>query len=218
MDVNPSSLSPAAAAPPPATSGAINADFDTFLKMMTTQLKNQDPLDPIDSADFAVQLATFSGVEQQVVTNDLLTRMMAQMGLSGLSDMASWIGQQVRAAVPVLFDGSPITISPNPAVLADRAELIVRDADGAEVQRLNIPVSSEPLEWAGVTTDGGPLPRGLYTFEVASYAREALLAQETADVYSTVTEVRAENGASILILEGGVAVSAANVSAIRQAG
>ena len=51
---------------------AVSADFDTFLKMMTTQMKNQDPTKPIDSADYAVQLATFSGVEQQTKTNQLL--------------------------------------------------------------------------------------------------------------------------------------------------
>ena len=45
---------------------ALSSDFETFLRMLTTQLQNQDPLNPVDSADFAVQLATFSSVEQQV--------------------------------------------------------------------------------------------------------------------------------------------------------
>lgn len=214
MNVTPATA-PSSAAAPAQPAGTVNSDFDTFLKMMTTQLQNQDPLDPLDSADFAVQLATFSSVEQQVITNDMLAGMMTQLGLSGLSDMASWIGQEVRAPVPVMFDGTPVTVSPNPAVLADRAELIVRDSDGVEVQRIPIGVSSESIEWAGVTTDGAPLPEGLYSFEVASYAGDSLLLQEQADVYSKVTEVRAENGTSILILEGGVAVSAVAASAIR---
>jgi flagellar basal-body rod modification protein FlgD len=46
-------------------SSGLSSDFETFLKMLTTQLKNQDPMNPVDSADYAVQLATFSSVEQQ---------------------------------------------------------------------------------------------------------------------------------------------------------
>ena len=101
-------------APPPADPGAISSDFNTFLRMLTVQMKNQDPLDPIDSADYAVQLATFSGVEQQVKTNDLLAALSGQMAISGLAEMAGWVGREARAAMPGSFDGSPITISPSP--------------------------------------------------------------------------------------------------------
>ena len=48
------------------SSGFSGGDFETFLKMLTTQIRNQDPLNPMEGSEFAVQLATFSGVEQQV--------------------------------------------------------------------------------------------------------------------------------------------------------
>ena len=66
-------------------SSKISSDFETFLLMLTTQLENQDPLNPIESQDFAVQLATFSGVEQQVLTNDLLSDLGQGFGSSGHS-------------------------------------------------------------------------------------------------------------------------------------
>jgi flagellar basal-body rod modification protein FlgD len=76
MDINTVSSSAAtssAVAPADNGSGAkISSDFETFLKMLTVQMQNQDPLNPVDSSDYATQLATFSGVEQQVQTNDLL--------------------------------------------------------------------------------------------------------------------------------------------------
>lgn len=50
--------------------------FEVFLKMLTTQIKNQDPLNPMENTEFAVQLATFTGVEQQVQTNLLLTQLL----------------------------------------------------------------------------------------------------------------------------------------------
>ena len=61
----------------------VNSDYLTFLKMLTAQVKNQDPLDPMSSDDFSAQLATFSGVEQQVKTNDLLEALGAQVGAMG---------------------------------------------------------------------------------------------------------------------------------------
>lgn len=62
------------------TATAIASDFETFLRMLTTQLENQDPLEPVASQDLAVQLATFSGVEQQTQTNSLLEDLGSQMG------------------------------------------------------------------------------------------------------------------------------------------
>ena len=88
----------------PAPAPVINSDFETFLKMLTTQLKNQDPLNPIESSDFAVQLATFSSVEQQVMTNDLLTGLSGQMGQMGMAQLASWVGMEERAPMPAQFD------------------------------------------------------------------------------------------------------------------
>ena len=74
----------AAASTNSASNAVISSDFETFLKMLTTQMQNQDPLNPIESSDYAVQLATFSGVEQQVRTNQLLADLANQMGSSGL--------------------------------------------------------------------------------------------------------------------------------------
>ena len=194
----------------------ISSDFETFLKMLTVQMENQDPLNPTDSSEYAMQLATFSGVEQQVLTNDLLNALMMQMNTTGMAQMADWVGKEARAAAPAYFDGTPITIAPNPAAVADKVELVVYDADGTEVQRAEIPKSADPIEWAGSAADGTPFTTGLYTFAVESSANGEVILNETADIYATVQEVRSENGQSILILEGGVAVQATDVTALRE--
>lgn len=194
----------------------ISSDFETFLKMLTVQMENQDPLNPTDASDYAQQLATFSGVEQQVLTNDLLSSLMVQMNTTGMAQMADWVGKEARAAAPAYFDGSPITIAPNPAAIADKVELVVLDADGTEVQRMEIAKSAESVDWAGVDSAGNPLPTGLYTFRVESQSGGNMVLDEVADVYARVQEVRSENGASVLLLEGGVAVLASDVSALRE--
>lgn len=190
-------------------------DYQMFLRMLTAQATNQDPLNPIDSSDYAAQLAAFSGVEQQVKTNDLLTALAAQMGTSGMAEMAAWVGKEARAPVAAYFSGTPITIAPNPASSADNVELVVKDSAGVEVQRMTIPVSANTMEWAGVTTDGAPLPNGNYSFSVESSVGGTVILNEPADVYSTIQEVRSEGGQTILILAGGVAVSSTQVSALR---
>ncbi len=194
----------------------ISSDFDTFLKMLTVQMENQDPLNPTDSTEYAQQLATFSGVEQAVLTNDLLSALMVQMNTTGMAQMADWVGKEARAAVPGQFDGSPITIAPNPAAVADKVELVVLDEDGTEIQRYEIPKSADPIEWAGVDADGTPFPSGLYQFQVVSSANGEVVLTETADLYARVEEVRSENGQSILVLEGGINVLASDVSALRE--
>jgi flagellar basal-body rod modification protein FlgD len=205
----------ATAAQPKAPTGTIAADFEVFLQMLTTQLKYQDPMNPMDSTEFASQLATFAGVEQQVLGNELLAGMSAQMMTSNMAEVAGWIGQEVRVASSVYFDGKPVTIAPNPALLADSAELVVRDETGKEIMRQSIPVSADPIEWAGVTSDGDPLPDGIYSFEVVSYAGGKEILSETAEVYAKVVEVRSKDGVNYLMLEGDIGVPASTVTAIR---
>lgn len=219
MEVSPTFA--AAAVPPaasPAQTGSISSDFEMFLRMLTVQMQNQDPLNPVDSSDYAVQLATFSGVEQQVLTNDLLRGLAAQNGTAGLAQMAGWVGMEARAVAPAFFNGAPITIAPEPANFATSAQLVVRDANGTEVQRLDIDTQPENVTWAGVGANGTPLPNGLYTFETVSFDGSNALAQTQAAVYARVTEVQSNNGVSVLTLAGGQTIEANSVTALRETG
>ncbi len=198
------------------STSAITSDFETFLKMLTVQMENQDPLNPIESSDFSVQLATFSGVEQQVQTNDLLSALAAQMTASGLADMAGWVGMEARAAAPAWFDGTtPLAMSPDPVAVADRAELVVRDQWGSEVQRLNVPITAETIEWDGIDSNRTPLPTGVYSFELVSYSQGDALQAEPVEVYQRVREIRSDGVGTTLILESGAEIPSASVTALR---
>jgi len=193
----------------------LSSDFETFLQMLTAQAKYQDPLEPIDSSEYAAQLAQFSMVEQQVLSNDLLTSLGGQMGSSSMAQLASWIGMEARTTAPVGFSGAPITIISEPAIVADQAVLIVRDGAGTELQRQQIPTTAQPLQWAGVTDDGVPFPAGQYSFAVESYANGESLGIKAAATYAEVTETRQENGEIRVVLSGGATVSSAEVTALR---
>ena len=207
-----------ASAPVPALTSAsvqTSSDFEVFLKMLTAQMQYQDPLNPIDSTDYATQLATFSGVEQAVLTNDLLKSLTTQMNTGGLVDMAALVGKDVRSSAPAYFDGQPLRLMPTQSVAADTAELVVRNEAGEEVQRRAIAPGTETLEWAGVGPSGTPFPPGVYQFEVVANSNGDVIAQTPVETYSTVNEVRLNNGQTTLILSGGVSVASDQVTALR---
>ena len=203
----------------PATSAAapskITSDFNTFLRMLTVQMQNQDPLNPIDSADYAVQLATFSGVEQQVRTNQLLADLQGRFQQLGMAEMASWIGKEARSNAPIRYEGSPVTLSPNPAIGSTRAVLAVRDSDGSLVSREEIPVTTEPYQWLGGGVDGSPLPPGIYSIELESLNGDTLIDSRPVEHYARVLEAKSGTAGTILVLGGGIEVPASNVTALR---
>jgi len=200
---------------PQASSTSLNSDYETFLQMLTVQMTNQDPLDPVDSADYAVQLATFASVEQQVLTNDLLTVVQSQLTIMGITQLAGWVGMDAQALAPGYLDGEPIEVATYPDSLADRVELIVHDEGGNEVYRQAIETGQQNVEWDGTSNDGTVLPEGLYTFSTESFADGVSLGEQTADVYSRIVEARAADGGIVLVLEGGAIVSSSDIAALR---
>ena len=216
MDIN-TSYSGISDATASKTGSALTSDFQTFLKMLTVQMENQDPLNPVESSDYAVQLATFSGVEQQVQTNALLTAMSSQFALMSMSQLAGWVGQEARSTAPVWFDGgTPVTLSPNPASSADQAVLVVRDASGNLVSREEIPLGAAPYQWLGADAGGDPLPAGRYTLSVESLRNGAAMQEDPVEHYARIVEARGGSAGTILVLEGGVEVAAGAITALRR--
>lgn len=196
--------------------GVISSDFETFLKMLTTQMENQDPLNPMESSDFAVQLATFSGVEQQVLSNDLLKNLGSQMGVMNLSQLSGWVGMEARVNAPVSFSGDPVELYPEIPPLADQATLVVKDSYGREVNREPLTLGATEHSWTGRDRAGARLPNGTYSFEVQAQKGSAALDPTPVYSYAKVEEVRSNNGATELILPGNQTVSSSDVTALRQ--
>lgn len=206
-----------AAAGSPQAQAVLSSDFETFINMLTTQAKYQDPLEPLDSSEYAAQLAQFSMVEQQVLSNDLLTALAGQLGTSTMGQMAGWIGMEARTTAPVPFDNTPITILPTPPAGAQSMELVVYDAQGREVDRGALPVSSDPVVWAGVKANGTPVPAGLYRFEVEALGTGGDALQTTqAATYARIVEVQNIGTEARVIFAGGAEAAASEITALRE--
>lgn len=195
---------------------ALASDFETFLTMLTTQVQNQDPLNPMDSSDYASQLATFSSVEQQIRSNDILSEIKTALAGSGLEGLGNWIGREGLVRAPARFDGQPIVIRPEYAADADRGVLKVTGPDGELVERIAFGANESSLTWQGLDANGNALPSGTYRFDIESYAGDALIDSSMAKVYSRIEEVRSDNSGAILIrMADGTEVSSDQITGLR---
>lgn len=187
-------------------------DFQTFLTMLTTQMQNQNPLEPIEASDFAAQLATFSGVEQQVQTNELLASLAARMGLT---DLAAWVGRDVLSHAPVQYTGAPLQLVPPEVAQANRTELVVTDSTGREVGRYDVdPLSTEIL--FEVPPEAGAFRTGeFYSFTMLSFRDDEQIAENPVLGYANVREARSDGGHTLLVLEGGQIIDSEDVIGLR---
>ncbi|MFC3167354.1 flagellar hook capping FlgD N-terminal domain-containing protein [Paracoccus fontiphilus] len=208
------------AAPTTASAGtapAASANYNTFLRMLTTQLQNQDPLNPMEGTDFAVQLATFSGVEQQTQTNALLEYMIAQTGGS-LGQVATWIGKEVRTTEPVWFGDKAVTLDITHDSRADSVTLVVLNETGAEVSREDIGTGEGQIDWYGRDASGQKLADGRYSFVVESSRAGEVISENAIGAYVTVTEAQIGSQGIELIFAGGGSALASQIEAIRDPG
>lgn len=198
------------------TATGTNSDYLTFLRMLTTQVQNQDPLNPMESTDFAAQLATFSGVEQQVQTNNLLSELLDNSYTDQLGQYSDWIGRDVRTTGAVWFDGDePISLQFVPQNDADAVNLIVLDSYGKEISREGVPIGSSDLNWQGLSQDGSALAPGLYQFRLESSKDGELLATSEVASYSEVTGVELSLQGPVLVLRGDSAILVSDVTGLR---
>ena len=217
--INPSNPTPASASASSSSgsaAGALASDFETFLTLLTAQLENQDPLQPIDSTEFVAQLAQFSAVEQQVATNAALADILTALEGSTASDVGDWIGREALTQAALPFEDDPIELVTVPDPDARKAELVVSRLDGASVARIEVSPSARNLVWDGTTTDGGTADEGLYRFRVERTGADgAALPDDFPRGFGEVTEVRLVDGDARVVIAGQDEVAAREVVALR---
>lgn len=193
--------------------------YETFLALLTTQLKNQDPTAPLDTNQFTQQLVQMTGVEQQLLTNDLLQSLVDTSGGGGLDAAVGFIGKIVTA------EGASAALTGGAAAWgyaldrnASEVTLEVLDPAGRVVRRETgaLTAGEHAFAWDGKDQAGAQLPDGgVYVFRVT--AKDALGAAFTSatTVEGTVRAVEQADGDVRLMLNGvGVPLSA--VLGVRQ--
>ena len=186
---------------------SLATNFNTFLALLTTQLKNQDPTSPLDSNQFTQQLVQMTGVEQQLASNDLLKQLVANTG-TGVSTAVSLIGKDVRATSPdaTLSGGKAEWVYKLDKDASD-VKLEIVDSTGKAVH-VEAPTDNKAgdhtLDWNGKDLLG--LQRangGTYTLRVT--AKDAAGGAITSSTYvqGRVTGVEQSNGSTFITVNGG---------------
>ncbi|WBU60434.1 flagellar basal body rod modification protein [Paracoccus albus] len=192
----------------------VGGDFQTFLKMLTAQIKNQDPLNPMEGSDFAVQLATFSGVEQQVHTNNLLKNLTESGGANALAAYSDWIGKQVRTTQPVYVGADPLMMDIPHSTNADQVFLVALNAEGDRVRSERVEDQQGLVYWQALDAKGAALPVGIYSFMIERFRHGEMISSEKVPTYTDVVEVARQDGEVHLTLSGGAKAKPDDVEAL----
>lgn len=200
-------------------SGNVNAadtsDFNTFLTLLTAQMRNQDPLKPMESTEFVAQLASFSSVEQQIETNTKLAELLGAISNRSSDNLADWLGKEVLREGLVDFSGQPVEIYVPNNSEADAAQLVVRNSSKEIVYSQQIDPSAQTVFWDGTTLNSADAPFGQYGFDVESYSGDALLGREPGSVFDLVTEVRFDHENPVLVFGDGGRLNIESATAVR---
>jgi flagellar basal-body rod modification protein FlgD len=194
---------------------SIAQNFDAFLLLLTTQLKNQSPLDPLDTNQFTQQLVQFASVEQQLKSNDTLKALLTSARGSAVSTAASFVGMQVTAdGTTSRLSNGKAEWSINPARNA-QVSLIVKDAQGNIIaaQTVAMAAGAQRFAWNGITSTGTRAPDGDYTLSVSARDPAGQSVSVKTEVSGRVDSVDLSGDAAVLIV-GSSRVPLASVRSI----
>ncbi|HDH58397.1 MAG TPA: hypothetical protein ENF16_07290, partial [Bacteroidetes bacterium] len=148
-----------------------------FLKLLMIQLSYQDPLNPMDSAQFSAQLAEFSQLEQLTLMNENLdyamqTNLVLAQSVNNTM-AATMIGQDVLAYgnEVELEEGEEATLNYNLSASAQSVTITIKDEAGVTVRTIEVgaqALDDQQVVWDGLDDDGDELPAGVYTFNVSA--------------------------------------------------
>ncbi|HYF86647.1 flagellar hook assembly protein FlgD [Azospirillum sp.] len=185
-------------------------DYESFLKLLTAQLRNQDPLAPMDASQFMTQLAQLSTVEQSMRSNDTLGKVLDTLKSSGMRMDMALLGRRVevesnqlsltggKAEAAYTVDGQPASVK---LEVLNSAGNVVHSTPGA------LQTGRQVFSWTGRTPSGGTAPDGLYTLRVTAKDKDGKALNTATVVTDTVAEVRSVDGATKFVLKNGATVS-----------
>jgi flagellar basal-body rod modification protein FlgD len=183
----------------------LSSNFQTFLSLLTTQLKNQDPLSPLDSNQFTQQLTQMSGVEAQLQANALLQNISNNTG-TGIQTAVSMIGKQVKATSDAanLTNGQAQWVYNLPSGAAD-VKLTIVNAAGQVVHAeapSDLSAGDHTLTWNGKDLNGVKLPDGPYTLQIAANDASGKALTTTTYVAGMVSAVEQSSGTTTITVGG----------------
>lgn len=197
---------------------SLSGNFDTFLKLLTSQLQNQDPLEPLDSSKFTEQLVNYSQVEQQINTNANLDSLIALTKSAAGANAVGYLGKTA------LTSGDATSLEGGTAKWryalpkdATSLEVTVTDQNGRIVRTLtgaDKTVGTHEIAWDGKNSTGTAMPDGTYRLKVVAKGADGKAIGNGVWGVGLVKEVDM-SGADPLVLIGKRAVKLADIVGLK---
>lgn len=197
---------------------SLSSNFDNFLTLLTEQLKNQDPLSPMETTEFTSQLVQFTGVEQSILTNTQLEQLV-QVQLAGQTLSAlSFIGKEISAV------GDKASLANREAQFAytlrddaASAAYTIRNANGDVVFSGQGPVTAgtHQISWNGLDSSNQPSPDGVYSISIEALDADGNPVDAEPGIVGIVTGVESRDGQPVVMI-GDLAIYLQEITAVRQ--
>ncbi len=171
---------------------SLSGNYETFLRLLTTQLQNQDPLEPLDATKFTEQLVSYSQVEQQIATNSSLNTLISVTRSSAGATAVSFLGKNAITAGQVsnLSDGNAAWQYTLPQD-ATSLQVRVTDMNGNVVKTLSgdAKVGTHQITWDGMNNSGSAMPEGSYRLTVAATKADGSAVPVTVSGIGLISEI-----------------------------
>jgi flagellar basal-body rod modification protein FlgD len=194
---------------------SLSSNFGDFLKLLMTQLQNQDPSSPLDTNQFTSELVQFSSVEQQINTNTSLTQLIQLTQAGEVMQGSSMTGKRVTVSsdhVPLQNGQGTIQFT---APAAEPVDIAIYNDSGAKLSDSMIMATkgSNTWTWNGTTSSGSTVPDGSYKVAVTGANADGTTSALTFSVIGTATGVQSQsNGMQLQV--GALSVDFSKVQAV----
>jgi flagellar basal-body rod modification protein FlgD len=182
-------------------------NFDTFLQLWTTQLQNQNPLDPLDTNQFTQQLVEFASVEQQINMNTNLQTLISMQQTSEATSALQLVGSTItvsgNSATLSNATNSPATWSLNAATPAT-ANVTITSAAGTTVYTgtRSLNAGTQSFTWSGKGNNGQTWPDGTYTLSINATGANGQAVTVSTQVQGVVSAVNTSSNPPTLTVNG----------------
>lgn len=195
-------------------------DFEMFLTLLTTQLQNQDPLDPMDSSEYTQQLVQYSQVEQSIQQTQVLKDIAAQLSAHDMAEASAFIGRGVEYDLPTAgLNEEPASWTWDSDVSVETLSATVTDSSGKTVYRDTITAGDRKgtFAWDGSLGGGLTAPHGAYTLALEGKNSSGASLPVSVRATGKVSEVTM-GGGSVSLIAGGVSVPVSELVRVSDGG
>ncbi len=194
-------------------------NFQDFLTLLTTQLKNQDPMSPMDSTQFTSQLVQFTGVEQGILQNQNLKQLIALQSDTQMGNAVQYLGKTINdAGNQIQLSGSTGTVNYNVSDPSTAKVVItITDSSGTTIRTATVDtpaVGADTFQWDGRNNTGTVIADGTYNVKVQGFNSQNNPVTVTTGSSGVVTNVNLVNGQVVLTTQGGQQIPLTDVSSV----